>query len=326
MPHPQTPIPSVFGHGSTAAEVIKGIDLSGKIALVTGGYSGIGTETTKALVSAGAKVIVAGRRPEEADITLADIRDQIDVVKLELSDPASIDACAAAVAEKTGKIDLLINNAGIMACPLARDARGYESQFATNHLGHFQLAMRLWPLVKATGAGARVIALSSLAHKRSAFHPEDPNYERRDYEKWQAYGQAKTANALFALYLDTLASPSGIRAFSVHPGGIMTNLGRYLTEEDIAMMRARSEGDASAGPSFEWKTVEQGAATTVWAATSPLLADKGGVYCEDCDIAALTGPDGLTQPGGVMPHACDADAAAKLWEISEDLTGIRWPG
>jgi NAD(P)-dependent dehydrogenase (short-subunit alcohol dehydrogenase family) len=324
MTTPQAPINSGFGHGSTATEVLAGIDLGGKTAFVTGGYSGIGTETVKALVGAGARVIVAGRRPEEADKTLADIRDKVTVAKLELIDPASIDACAEAVASTTDRLDIIINNAAIMANPLTRDARGFESQFATNHLGHFQLTMRLWPLVKAAGAGARVVALSSLAHKRSGFHAEDPHFERRDYEKWSAYGQAKTANALFARHLDRLAAPHGVRAFSAHPGGIMTNLGRYLTEEDIAMFRARAEGNPEAGPAIIWKTPEQGAATSTWAATSPKLAGMGGVYCEDCDIAAQTELDGEQSPNGVMPHACDADDAAMLWAMSEDMTGVKW--
>lgn len=316
----QTPTGSGFGHESTAAEVIAEIDLSGKTAFVTGGYSGIGTETVKALTGAGAKVILGGRRPELARETLAEIIDRVEVVKLELTDPQSIDACADAVGKLSDKIDLLINNAAIMACPLARDARGYESQFATNHLGHFQLSARLWPLVAAAGAGARVVALSSLAHKRSAFHPEDPNYENRPYEKWEAYGQAKTANALFAVQLDALAQARGIRAFAVHPGGIMTNLGRYLTEEDIALLR----GGSGSAPSFRWKNVEQGAATSVWCATSPKLEGKGGVYCEDCDIAELTELDRSASMTGVMPHAIDPEAAAKLWDISERLTGVQF--
>jgi NAD(P)-dependent dehydrogenase (short-subunit alcohol dehydrogenase family) len=322
----QSPINSGFGHGSTAAEVIAGIDLSGKTAFVTGGYSGIGTETVKALVGAGARVILGGRRPEQAGETLGDIIDKVTVLKLELTDPVSIDACAAAVAKETGKLDIVINNAAIMANPLTRDARGYESQFATNHLGHFQLAMRLWPLVKAAGAGARIVALSSLAHKRSAFHPEDPHYAQRPYEKWEAYGQAKTANALFALHLDKLAAPHGVRAFSVHPGGIMTNLGRYLTPDDIAIMRARAEGNPEAGPAIVWKTPEQGAATTVWAATSPMLAGMGGVYCEDCDIAALTELNGSQSSMGVMSHACDPVAAERLWAMSEEMVGVKWAG
>ena len=320
MNTPQAQLGSGFGADSTAREVIAGVDLSGKTALITGGYSGIGTETVRALVGAGARVIVAGRRPEQAQETLADILDALTVIGLDLSDPGSVDACASAVAAATDKIDLLINNAAIMACPLARDARGYESQFSTNHLGHFQLAARLWPLVKASGTGARVVALSSLAHKRSAFVADDPNYERRDYEKWEAYGQAKTANALFAVHLDSLAKEYGIRAYSVHPGGIMTNLGRYLTADDIAMLTT----GAASGSGLKFKAVEAGAATTIWAATSPLIDGKGGVYCEDCDIANLTSLDRDGSMTGVMPHACDSEAAARLWEISEALTGVRF--
>ena len=320
MKTPQKALGSGFGAESTAQEVIAGIDLSGKTALITGGYSGIGTETVRALAGAGARVIVAGRRPEQARETLADIIDTLTVIGLDLSDPASIDVCAKAVAAATNQIDLLINNAAIMACPLARDSRGYESQFATNHLGHFQLSARLWPLVKAAGAGARIVALSSLAHKRGDFVAEDPNYKRRDYEKWEAYGQAKTANALFAVQLDSLAKAQGVRAYSVHPGGIMTNLGRYLTPDDIAMLRAGAES----GSGLKFKPVEAGAATSVWAATSPLLDGQGGVYCEDCDIAELTSLDRNASKSGVMPHACDTDAAARLWEVSEKLTGVRF--
>lgn len=310
----QAPLGSGFGFESTAAEVVSGIDLSGKTALVTGGYSGIGTETVKALAGAGARVIVAARRPDAAREVLGDLAT---VVELQLDDPASVDGCADAVAKEAGKLDLLINNAAIMANPLTRDARGYESQFATNHLGHFQLAARLWPLVTAAGAGARIVALSSLAHKRSGFHAEDPNYEQRPYEKWEAYGQAKTCNALFALHLDRLAQDQGIRAFSVHPGGIQTNLSRFLTQDDFEMFaRRRAAG-------LKFKTVEQGAATTVWAATSLQLEGMGGVYCEDCDIAALT-EEGIGSANGVMAHARDSDAAARLWEVSERLTGVQF--
>ncbi len=310
----QKAIGSGFGFETTAAEAIAGIDLSGKTAFVTGGYSGIGTETVKALASADARVIVGARRPKAAREVLGDLAT---IVALSLDDPASIDACADAVAKETSKLDILINNAAIMANPLTRDARGFESQFATNHLGHFQLAARLWPLVAAAGTGARVVALSSLAHKRSAFHAEDPNYERRAYDKWEAYGQAKTSNALFAVHLDALAKAKGVRAFSVHPGGINTNLGRYLTQEDIDMFAKRR----AAGLKF--KSIEQGAATTVWAATSPQLDGMGGVYCENCDIAELT-DDGIGNATGVMANACDPEAAAKLWEISETLTATRF--
>jgi NAD(P)-dependent dehydrogenase (short-subunit alcohol dehydrogenase family) len=315
----QAPIGSGFGHDTPAAEVVAGVDLSGKTVFITGGYSGIGTETVKALHGAGARVILAGRSPDKAKETLGALHDDVTVLPLDLIDPASIEACADLVAKATTTIDLFIGNAAIMACPLARDPRGYESQFATNHLGHFQLAARLWPLVAAAGAGARVVALSSLAHKRSAVSVDDPHYQNRPYEKWAAYGQAKTANALFALQLDALAKDKGIRAFSVHPGGIMTNLGRYLTEEDVEGFRAQ----ASSGK-LRWKTPESGAATTVWAATSPQLAGMGGVYCENCDIAQMTDEDRDASTTGVMSHACDPVTAAKLWEISEAMTGVKF--
>lgn len=316
----QAPIGSGFGHDTPAADVVNGIDLTGKTVLITGGYSGIGTETVKALHGAGATIVLAGRRPEQARETLGDLFDAITVLELDLIDPASIDSCADAVAGATAKIDLLIGNAAIMACPLARDARGYESQFATNHLGHFQLAARLWPLVAAAGAGARVVALSSLAHKRSAFHPDDPHYNARPYEKWEAYGQAKTANALFAVALDARTKAQGIRAFAVHPGGIMTNLGRFLTEADRKAMAASFNPEAG----FRWKTPEAGAATTVWAATSPQLDGMGGVYCENCDIAALTDQDRNASLTGVMPHAIDPAMAEALWDVSEDMTGVKF--
>jgi NAD(P)-dependent dehydrogenase (short-subunit alcohol dehydrogenase family) len=315
----QAPLGSEFGHDTPAAEVVAGIDLSGKTVFITGGYSGIGTETVKALHGAGARVILAGRRPEAAREALGDVFDAVTVIGLDLIDPASVDSCAKAVARETAKIDMFIGNAAIMACPLARDARGYESQFATNHLGHFQLAAGLWPLIAAAGAGARVVALSSLAHKRSAFHPDDPHYVNRPYEKWAAYGQAKTANALFAVGLDARAKAHGIRAFSVHPGGIMTNLGRYLTEED----REGFKVQASSGK-LRWKTAESGAATSVWAATSPLLNGHGGVYCENCDVAALTDEDRDASTTGVMSHAVDPAMAETLWSLSEEMTGVRF--
>jgi NAD(P)-dependent dehydrogenase (short-subunit alcohol dehydrogenase family) len=319
MTAPQARLGSGFGHDTPAADVVAGIDLSGKTVFITGGYSGIGTETVKALHGAGATIILAGRRPEQAREALGELFETVTVLELDLIDPASIDACADAVSQAITKIDLFIGNAAIMACPLARDARGYESQFATNHLGHFQLAARLWPLIAAAGHGARVVALSSLAHKRSGFHPEDPHYENRPYEKWEAYGQAKTANALFAVGLDARAKAQGIRAFSVHPGGIMTNLGRYLTEEDREGFRVQ----ASSGK-MRWKTPEAGAATTVWAATSPLLEGHGGVYCENCDVAALTEADRNASMTGVMPHAVDPAMAEALWDVSEAMTGVKF--
>jgi NAD(P)-dependent dehydrogenase (short-subunit alcohol dehydrogenase family) len=241
---------------------------------------------------------------------------EIEILPLDLSEPASIDEFAEAVAGRWDRIDILINNAAIMASPLARDARGYESQFATNHLGHFQLAARLWPLLAAAGS-ARVVVLSSIGHRLGPPDLDDPNFDRHDYDKWLAYGRAKSANALFALHLDTLGEPHGVRAFAVHPGGIMTPLQRHLSkEEQVAMGWMDAEGNVNE----RFKSTEQGAATTVWAATSPLLEGKGGVYCEDCDVAA---PASAERPmGGVHPHVRDQGLAARLWDKSEDMTGV----
>lgn len=313
----QVPISSGFGLRSTASEAIAGIDLGGKTAVVTGGYSGLGLETVRALAGAGAEVIVGARRPDVAAQDLNGI-DGVTILTLDLSDPASIDAFAADVAAHTPKIDILINNAAIMANPLTRDARGYESQFATNHLGHFQMTARLWPLLKAAGAGTRVVVLSSIGHARNGLDLDDVNFDRREYQKWTAYAQAKSANALFALQLDELGAPLGIRAFSVHPGGIKTPLQRHLTmDEQIAMGWYKPDGSLA----DIFKTVEQGAATSIWCATSPMLAGKGGVYCEDCDIAPMW-TEGMSPYAGVRSHITDRALAAALWRLSEDMTGV----
>jgi NAD(P)-dependent dehydrogenase (short-subunit alcohol dehydrogenase family) len=317
MTTPQVPLASPFGYRSTALEVVDGIDLSGKAALVTGGYSGLGTETVRALAAAGAKVFVGARRPDKAADDLADVSGTFEIVPLDLSDPASIDACAAELAEHTDRLDILINNAAIMACPKALDQRGYESQFATNHLGHFQLAARLWPLLKAAGA-ARVVALSSSGHARGGLDLADLHFAHRDYDKWTAYGQAKSANALFALWLDHLGAAHGVRAFAVDPGGIRTPLQRHLTmEEQIAM--GWYDKDGNLNPLF--KTTEQGAATSVWCATSPLLDGQGGAYCADCNIAAPW-QEGNPPYVGVHPHVRDEALAEALWAKSEELTNI----
>jgi NAD(P)-dependent dehydrogenase (short-subunit alcohol dehydrogenase family) len=315
----QAPIESPFGYRSTAREVVDGVDLSGKCVLVTGGYSGIGTETVRAMAGAGAEVIVGARRPEQATEVLAEMEGSISVVALDLSKPASIDAFGEEVRANWNSLDILINNAAIMASPLARDARGYEMQFATNHLGHFQLTARLWPLLKAAGA-ARVVCLSSIGHRLNGLDMEDLNWETREYEKWPAYGQAKSANALFALHLDTLGEPHGIRAFAVHPGGIATPLQRHLTMEE---QRAMGWYDAEGNVHEAFKSTEEGASTSVWCAVSPLLEGKGGVYCENCNIGAMA--DENTPVGsGVYPHIRDEGLAKTLWQKSQELTGINF--
>ena len=315
----QAPIASPFGYSSTAHDVIAGIDLTGKTALVTGGYSGLGTETVRALAGAGARIIVGARRPDAALSDLAGIDGQIDVLPLDLSDPSSIDGFAASVAAMTDRIDIQVNNAAVMANPLSRDARGFESQFATNHLGHFQLTARLWPLLAASG-NARVVSVSSIGHQRIGLDLDDINFEHRDYDKWTAYGQAKSANALFALELDRLGQGAGVRAFSLHPGGIITPLQRHLSMEEQVKM-GWFDQDGKLNPIF--KTTEQGAATSVWCAVSPLLDGEGGVYCEDCNIGAMmseTTPRGT----GVLPHIRDAALATALWAKSEKMTGVNF--
>ena len=230
MPTPQVPIGSGFNSASTAAEVIKGIDLAGKTAIVTGGYSGLGRETTRELRAAGARVIVPARDPERATAALAGI--DVEIEPMDLLDPVAIDAFAERYLTSCQPLHILVNSAGIMANPLTRDARGYESQFATNHLGHFQLTVRLWPaLTKANGA--RVVSVSSWGHHFSPVVFDDLNFERRDYNPWVAYGQSKTANILFAVALDECGKKDGVRGFSLHPGSIPgTGLQKYLSVEE----------------------------------------------------------------------------------------------
>lgn len=318
---PQQPIGSGFGPRTTAAEALAGVDLSGKLAVVTGGYSGLGLETTRALRGAGATVVVPARRPEHARETLAKAGLEVEVGSLDLGDLRSVRAFATAFLDTDRPIDLLINNAAIMANPETRVGMGWESQFATNHLGHFALANLLWPALSAASAGARVVALSSSGHKRSGVVFEDIMFDRRPYEKWQAYGQAKSANSLFAVRLDALGADAGVRAFAVHPGGILTPLQRHLSQEEM-MDFGWIDADGNVLET-RFKTPEQGASTTVWAATSPQLDGMGGVYCEDCDVAAPTDPDAEdARVRGVDAHAVDREAAARLWEVSAALTGV----
>jgi NAD(P)-dependent dehydrogenase (short-subunit alcohol dehydrogenase family) len=314
---PQRPIPSGFGPRTTPSEVLEGIDLSGRLAIVTGGASGLGLETVRALAGAGAGVVVAVRRVGDAEEALAGIAG-VEVAELDLSDLASVRAFAEGFLESDRAIDILINNAGVMAAPETRVGPGWELQFATNHLGHFALTNRLWPALRA-GGGARVVALSSRGHKRSAIRFDDLQFDR-GYDKWAAYGQAKTANSLFAVQLDALGQDAGVRAFAVHPGGIMTPLQRHLPRQEMV---DAGWMDADGNLSDRFKTVEQGASTSVWAATSPQLDGKGGVYCEDCDIAEPTavGTESA-ELRGVDAHAIDPDAATRLWAVSAELTGV----
>ncbi|RYG57281.1 SDR family NAD(P)-dependent oxidoreductase, partial [bacterium] len=231
MSTPQTPIQSGFSAASTAEEVIQGIDLTGKVAIVTGGYSGLGLETARVLRGAGARVIVPARDLAKASTALQGI--DVEIEELDLMDSASIDAFAAKFVASGAPLHVLVNSAGIMASPLTRNQRGYESQFATNHLGHFQLVARLWPvLIKANGA--RVVSVSSWGHHYGQIDFDDPNFQHREYDPWVGYGQSKTANILFAVELDRLGQSHGVRAFSLHPGSIVgTGLGKHISQEEM---------------------------------------------------------------------------------------------
>lgn len=310
----QLPVQSGFGYRSTATEVLAGLDLTGKLAIVTGGHSGLGFETTKALSSAGARVLVLARNPESARKSLDGMKN-VEVDQLDLSDQGSVRECAERFVASGRKADIVICNAATMANPLTRVSDGWESQFGINCVGHYSLVNLLWPAIKPR---SRVLCLSSRAHQFSNIHWDDVQFTK-GYDKWQAYGQSKTAIALFAKELDTLGKPYGIRSFSVHPGPIYTPLQRHLTiEEMVALGWLNNRGEV-VDPNF--KTTEQGAATTVWAAISLLLEGKGGLYCENCDIAVR---DNSPQPTktGVRDYAIDPKQAERLWKLLASLTGI----
>lgn len=321
---------SGFGITSKAADVIQGIDLTGRTAIVTGGYSGLGRETVRILLAAGARVIVPSRDVPRARHAMASIPGA-EVEPMDLLEPDSIDAFASRFVSSGAPLHLLINSAGIMACPLMRDARGFEYQFATNHLGHFQLTERLTPALVAA-RGARVISVSSRGHWISPVDVEDPNFKHRAYDPWLAYGQSKTANILFATELDRRSASDGIRAFSLHPGAIVeTGLAKYMTRDQIRAAGGYDEKDRPVvAPSRGLKSVEQGAATIVWCAVSPSLDGLGGLYCEDNDVASIseegTGDSApsvdATSGGGVKPYAIDPGNARRLWELSSRLLNL----
>jgi len=328
----QHPINSGFNATSTTADVIKGISLDGKTAIVTGGYAGIGLETVKTFVNAGAKVIVPARDTQKAAGNLKGIPD-VTVTYMDLMDPDSIDAFAEKFLATNESLHILVNNAGIMWVPLQRDKRGYESQFSTNHLGHFQLTAKLWPALKKAN-GARIVNVSSFGHQMAPFDFEDPHFINREYETLQGYGQSKTANNLFTVELDHRGKPFDVRAYAVHPGSVPgTDLGRVAPMALFQQMGTHdADGNIFPEVAARLKTVAQGAATSVWCATSPQLNDIGGVYCEDGDIAAIDNGDIVHRyddPAtlrGVKPYSLDPENARKLWNLSEELTGISFSG
>ena len=331
MTQKQHPIGSGFTAASTTDEVVQGIDLSGKNVIVTGGHVGLGLETTRALSKAGASVTVGSRNPDRAAPALAGI-EHVEMGQLDLLDPTSINAFATRYLDSGRPLHILINNAGIMGGPLFRDARGYESQFATNHLGHFQLSLGLLPALRAA-RGARVVNLTSGGHRISDIRWDDPHFTT-GYEPMLGYGQSKTANVLFAVELDRRWAPDGIRGYAVHPGVILgTDLGPSRSEDGHAVTedqrRAMGLIDESGRPIIDpdrgTKTPQQGASTSVFASTSPLLADIGGVYLKDNDISPLDTPRPINFgaerdiPADVVPHAVDPESAQRLWKLSERL-------
>ncbi|MFF3819413.1 SDR family NAD(P)-dependent oxidoreductase [Streptomyces bluensis] len=312
----QQPLGSPFSAVTTAEDIVADRDLFGRTAVVTGGYSGLGLETTRALTAAGARVVVPARRPDVARAALQEVKG-CKVIPMDLADLHSVRSAAAHISDCLDRLDLLMAVAGVMATPERRVGPGWEGQFTTNHFGHFMLACELYPLLAAAG-GARVVVNSSAGHTLTGIRWHDPHF-RTGYDKWLAYGQAKTANALFAVHLDALGQGDGVRAFAVHPGKIITGLQREMAlQEQIDRGWVDEHGNVVGA---DFKTPAQGAATGLWAATSPLLDGRGGLYLEDCDIARVSAPDTPMDDGGVRVYAVDPDAAARLWDLSVAATG-----
>ncbi|WP_328980334.1 SDR family NAD(P)-dependent oxidoreductase [Streptomyces canus] len=312
----QQPLGSPFSASTTAEDVVAGLDLSGKTAVVTGGYSGLGLETTRALTATGARVIVPARRPDVARTALKEVKN-CEVIPMDLADMDSVRSACAHISGRLDRLDLLMAVAGVMATPERRVGPGWECQFTANHFGHFTLACELYPLLAAAD-GARVVANSSAGHTLTGIRWHDPHF-RTGYDKWLAYGQAKTANTLFAVHLDALGKDDGVRAFALHPGKIITRLQREMPlQEQIDRGWVDEHGNVI-GDGF--KTASQGAATGLWAATSPLLAGRGGLYLEDCDVAHVSAPGTPMDDGGVRAYAIDPDEAARLWALSLAVTG-----
>ena len=310
----QQPLPSGFDATTTTDDVLKGVDLTGRLALVTGGYSGIGIETTRALVDAGAEVIVPSRRVDTAREQLAG-RERVEVDTLDLGDLESVRTFADRFLATHRTLDIVVDSAGIMAAPETRVGPGWECQLATNHLGHFALVNRLWPAIEP--GGARVVSVSSRGHHFSPIRWDDPHFDQ-GYDKWLAYGQSKTANSLFAVQLDALGRDSGVRAFAVHPGAILTGLVRHMSMAEQVEAGSLDEQGNLIDPRF--KSPAAGAATQVWAATSQQLEGRGGLYLEDVDVAAPWTEDQVYT--GVKDWAIDKDEAERLWTWSAELTGV----
>jgi len=320
---------NVFGATSTTEDVLSGIDLKGKRILVTGVSAGIGVETARSLAAHGAMVVGAARDLAKAEAATAEVRKDaatnggsFDLVALDLGSLKSVRACADVLLAKGDRFDVVIANAGVMATPFSHTADGFEAQFGTNHLGHFVFVNRIASLM---GAGSRLINLSSSGHRFSKVDLDDPNFERTPYEPFVAYGRSKTANILFAVAFDQRHRERGVRAAAVHPGGIQTELGRHMGEGQLTAMidqinkQLAAEGKAH----FLWKTIPQGAATSVWAGVTATADEIGGRYCENCHVGSIVADDVPISPvsEGVRGYALDPIAAEALWRKSEELVG-----
>ena len=314
-----------FGATSTTDDVLQGLDLKGKRIFVTGVSAGLGVETARALVSHGADVVGAARDLTKAETATVPLREaseagggSLELVQLDLASLASVRACADALLADGRPFDVIICNAGVMATPRGTTADGFETQFGTNHLGHFVLVNRIASLLKP---GGRLVNLASAGHRFSDTNLEDPNFETTDYTPFGAYGRSKTANVLFAVEFDRRHKANGVRATAVHPGGIQTELGRHMTPELVQSMidNITKAQEASGGPAFSWKTIPQGAATSVWAAVVAPAEEVGGQYCEDCHVAEVV--EDQAKRNGVKPYAIDPERAKALWAKSEEMVG-----
>ena len=318
-----------FGAKSTTDDVLTGVDLTGMRILVTGASAGLGVETARALAAHGANVVGAARDLAKARTATQDVQaaaraggGTFDLVELDLASLASVRTCADALLADGRAFDVIIANAGVMACPKGQTQDGFETQFGTNHLGHFVLVNRIATLLRP---GARLVNLSSAGHRYADVDLDDPNFERRAYDEWLAYGRSKTANVLFAVEFDRRHRDRGVRATAVHPGGIQTELGRHLTQEamDKLIASINEAQQAANAPAFEYKTIPQGAATSVWAAVVAPADEIGGRYCEDCHVAEVTVGEGIRS--GVRSYALDPERAKALWARSEQMVGEQFP-
>jgi NAD(P)-dependent dehydrogenase (short-subunit alcohol dehydrogenase family) len=325
----ETHMSRVFGATSTTDEVLDGIDLSGKRVLVTGVSAGLGVETARALAAHGAQVVGAARDLAKAEAASAPVRAQaangggLELVELDLASLASVRACADALMADGRPFDLVIANAGVMVPPFGHTADGFETQFGTNHLGHFVLVNRIGSLIKP---GGRLVIVASSGHRFADVDLDDPNFEHTAYDPWIGYGRSKTANVLFAVEFDRRHRERGVRATALHPGGIHTELGRHIGGEALEQMlqQINAELAAEGQPPFQWKTIPQGAATSVWAGVVGTSDEIGGRYCENCHVSTVT--DGLINPvaEGVRSYALDPERAKALWAKSEEMVGERF--